>query len=112
MVWASNPEDTERAIGIVLPVGGAKSGCIMLTHFAFRSNRTLVVAPGVHIAGQLAKDFNPSNASMFYQKRRVLASAPYPDPVEIRGTTTNRADLERRPRCRCNGSCRPEVSFL
>lgn len=92
--YASNPEDTEREVGIVLPVGCGKSGCITLTPFAFRSNRTLVVAPGVHIAGQLAEDFNPSNASMFYQKCRVLAGAPYPEPVEIRGTTTNRADLD------------------
>lgn len=92
--YASNPEETEREVGIVLPVGCGKSGTITLAPFAFRSVRTLVVAPGVPIAGQLAADFNPSNASMFYQKCHVLAGAPYPEPVEIRGTTANRADLD------------------
>lgn len=91
--YASNLEETEREVGIVLPVGCGKSGTITLAPFAFRSSRTLVVAPGVPIAGQLAADFNPSNANMFYQKCRVLAGAPYPEPVEIRGTTTNRADM-------------------
>lgn len=92
--YAGNPEETEREVGIVLPVGCGKSGCITLTPFAFRSNRTLVVAPGLSIADQLAADFNPSNASMFYQKCQVLTGGPYPEPVEIRGTTTNRSDLE------------------
>jgi superfamily II DNA or RNA helicase len=92
--YASNPEETAREVGIVLPVGCGKSGCITLAPFAFRSNRTLVVAPGVHIAEQLAADFNPTNAGMFYQKCHVLVSGPYPEPVEIRGTTTNRADLD------------------
>jgi superfamily II DNA/RNA helicase len=53
-----------------------------------------VIAPGLAIAQQLAADFNPSNSAMFYQKCRVLADAPYPEPVEIRGTSTNRADIE------------------
>jgi len=92
--YASNPEDTEREVGIVLPVGCGKSGTITLAPFAFRSTRTLVVAPGVAIAAQLAADFNPSNASMFYQKCQVLAGGPYPEPVEIRGTTANRGDLD------------------
>lgn len=92
--YASNPEETEREVGIVLPVGCGKSGTITLAPFAFRSNRTLVVAPSVPIAGQLTADFNPSNPNMFYQKCQVLAGAPYPEPVEIRGTTTNRADLD------------------
>src|SRR5882757_8442762 len=92
--YASNPEETEREVGIVLPVGCGKSGCITLTPFAFRSNRTLVVAPGLSIADQLAADFNPSNAGMFYQKCQVLTGGPSPEPVDIRGTTTNRSDLE------------------
>src|SRR6202023_2748416 len=91
--YASNPEETEREVGIVLPVGCGKSGTITLAPFAFRSNRTLVVAPGVHIAAQLAADFNPTNTDMFYQKCQVLVGAPYPEPVEIRGTSTNRSDL-------------------
>ena len=31
---------------------------------------------------------------MFYQKCHVLTGGPYPEPVEIRGTTTNRTDLD------------------
>ena len=92
--YASNPEESDREVGIVLPVGCGKSGTITLAPFAFRSTRTLVVAPSVPIAGQLMADFNPSNPNMFYQKCQVLAGAPYPEPVEIRGTTTNRADLD------------------
>ena len=61
---------------------------------AFRANRALVVAPGVSIAGQLVADFDPSTSDMFYEKCHVLAGGPYPEPVEIRGTTTNRADLD------------------
>ncbi|MGL4208811.1 MAG: DEAD/DEAH box helicase family protein, partial [Candidatus Adiutrix sp.] len=45
-----------REVGIVLPVGCGKSGCITLTPFAFKSKRTLVVAPGINIADQLDKD--------------------------------------------------------
>ena len=39
----------EREVGIVLPVGCGKSGTIAITPFAFRSVRTLVVAPNVAI---------------------------------------------------------------
>ncbi|WP_324041111.1 DEAD/DEAH box helicase [Aeromonas caviae] len=84
----------EREFAVILPVGCGKSGSITISPFAFRSRRTLVIAPGVAIAQQLASDFDPSNPNMFYQKCAVLAGAPYPEPVEIRGTTTNRADLD------------------
>lgn len=85
---------SEREVGIVLPVGCGKSGCITLTPFAFQAKRVLVVAPGVSIANQLSEDFNPSNPTMFYQKCGVLAGGPFPEPVDIRGTTTNRTDLD------------------
>lgn len=84
----------EREVGIVLPVGCGKSGCITLAPFAFKSKRTLVVAPGLNIAGQLHKDFDPTKPDMFYIKCQVLKGAQYPEPVEIRGTTTNRGDLD------------------
>ncbi|HBP6436159.1 DEAD/DEAH box helicase [Pseudomonas paraeruginosa] len=84
----------EREFAVILPVGCGKSGSITISPFAFRSRRTLVVAPGVAIAQQLASDFDPSNPNMFYQKCAVLVGAPYPEPVEIRGMTTNRADLD------------------
>lgn len=93
-IFAANPDEQEREIGIVLPVGCGKSGCITLTPFAFKAKRTLVIAPSVPIADQLQKDFDPSRPDMFYIKCGVLDGQPYPEPVEIRGTTTNRADLE------------------
>jgi superfamily II DNA or RNA helicase/DNA-binding transcriptional MerR regulator len=84
----------EREAGVVLPVGCGKSGCIVLAPFALRSSRSLVVAPGVRIAEQLCKDFDPTKPGMFYLKTRALEGLPYPEPVEIRGTTTNRGDLD------------------
>lgn len=92
--FADENTPSEREVGIVLPVGCGKSGCITLTPFAFKSYRTLIVAPGVAIAQQLSDDFDPSNAEMFYQKCRVLKNPPYPEPAEIRGTTSNMTDLE------------------
>ncbi len=92
--FAANSEGQDREIGIVLPVGCGKSGCITLTPFAFKATRTLVIAPSVPIAEQLQKDFDPSRSDMFYIKCQVLDGQPYPEPVEIRGTTTNRTDLE------------------
>lgn len=92
--FAGEPDSEEREIGIVLPVGCGKSGCITITPFAFKAKRTLVVAPGLNIAGQLRDDFDPARPGMFYLKCGVLDGQPYPEPVEIRGTTTNPADLE------------------
>ncbi len=94
LAYASNAAESEREVGIILPVGCGKSGCITLAPFAFRSTRTLVVAPGLNIARQLAADFDPSNPNMFYRKCGVLVAPPFPEPVEIRGTATNRADLD------------------
>lgn len=84
----------EREVGIVLPVGCGKSGCITLAPFAFQSTRTLVIAPGLRIADQLHRDFDPTQPDMFYLKTQVLSEPPYPEPVEIRGDTTNRGDLD------------------
>lgn len=91
--FAATPGD-EREAGIVLPVGCGKSGCITLAPFAFRSQRTLVVAPGLKIAEQLYDDFHPGTSDMFYIKCGVLQGGPYPEPVEIRGTKNNRGDLD------------------
>ena len=92
--FAAEPNGEEREVGIVLPVGCGKSGCITLAPFAFCATRTLVVAPGVKIAEQLRDDFDPARQDMFYIKCGVLDSQPYPEPAEIRGTTTNPTDLE------------------
>jgi superfamily II DNA or RNA helicase len=93
-VHAQNLDANNREVGVVLPVGCGKSGCITLAPFAFQANRVLVVAPGLNIADQLARDFDPANPSMFYQKCRVITAQPYPEPVEIRGTTANLTDLD------------------
>jgi superfamily II DNA or RNA helicase len=90
--FADNPELKE--VSIVLPVGCGKSGCITITPFALKSVRVLVIAPNLHIAEQLYKDFNPSKPDMFYLKCRVLADNSFPEPAEIRSTTTNFFDLE------------------
>lgn len=87
-------ESAEREAGIVLPVGCGKSGCIALAPFAFGSHRCLVIAPGTRIADQLHRDFDPTQPRMFYVTTGALARPPYPEPVEIRGTTTNRGDLD------------------
>lgn len=84
----------EREIGVVLPVGCGKSGLITITPYALRARRVLVVAPGVNIAQQLSEDFDPTSPKFFYHKCSILEGPPYPEPVEIRGKTTNRADLE------------------
>lgn len=86
--------NAEREAGVVLPVGCGKSGCITLAPFAFGSIRTLVVAPGLRIAEQLYKDFDPTQPGMFYIKTNSLDGGPFPEPVEIRGDTTNRGDLD------------------
>ncbi|WP_439869665.1 DEAD/DEAH box helicase [Pseudomonas syringae] len=94
LAFATDSTQSDREVGVVLPVGCGKSGTITLTPFAFKSKRTLVIAPGLSIADQLEKEFNPSNPKMFYHKCKILIKAPYPEPVEIRGTTTNHSDLE------------------
>jgi superfamily II DNA or RNA helicase len=85
---------SSNEVGIILPVGCGKSGCITLAPFACRSRRTLVIAPGLKIATQLLKDFNISNPSMFYKKCDIEGMPPYPEPVDIRGKSTNLADLQ------------------
>ncbi|WP_027171563.1 DEAD/DEAH box helicase family protein [Methylobacterium sp. 10] len=86
--------ETDREAGVVLPVGCGKSGTIALAPFAFRSRRTLVVAPNLHIAQQLHNTFDPAKDDMFYRIRNVLNGGPWPELVEIRGTTANRSDLD------------------
>ena len=91
--YAQNGEAEEREVGIVLPVGCGKSGCIAISPFAFKARRALVVAPGLNIAQQLHDDFDPTQPDMFYVKCGVLSGQPYPEPVEIRGATSNLGDL-------------------
>jgi superfamily II DNA or RNA helicase len=83
-----------REAGVVLPVGCGKSGLITLAPFALKASRVLVIAPGLRIASQLLGDFNPTKPDMFYRKCAVLTGPEYPEPAEIRGTRTNRSDLD------------------
>jgi len=92
--FAESTTNDEREAGIVLPVGCGKSGCITLTPFAFSSQRTLVVAPGLKIAKQLYDDFDPTNPDMFYQKCSIVEGGPYPELVDIKGKSTNKGDLD------------------
>jgi len=83
-----------REVGIVLPVGCGKSGLIAISPFAVHSIRTLVIAPGLNIAGQLFADLDPTHAKFFYKKCAILANPPFPEPAEIRGASTNQTDLD------------------
>jgi superfamily II DNA or RNA helicase len=89
---AAEPDD--RELGVVLPVGCGKSGLLSITPFAFRARRALVVAPNVRIAQQLYADVNPTREEMFYRRVAALDGGPFPEPVQIRGRTTNLGDLE------------------
>lgn len=91
--YAADTGVTDREVGIILPVGCGKSGCIALAPFAFRAKRALVVAPGLTIANQLLRDFDPAQPQMFYIKSGSLPNGPFPELAEIRGTETNREDL-------------------
>src|SRR4051812_7597211 len=87
-------QDSDREVGLVLPVGCGKSGLITIAPFAVDAKRVLVIAPGLRIAGQLLKDFDPANPSMFYRKCEIISDSNFPEPAEIRGRATNQADLE------------------
>ncbi len=84
----------EKEIGIVLPVGCGKSGLIALTPFAYKANRVLIIAPFVKLAEQLHDDFDPTTGEIFYHKRQVVCDDSFAEPVLIRGTSVNMADLD------------------
>lgn len=86
--------NSDREVGVILPVGCGKSGLIAITPFAYASRRTLVVAPGLKIAEQLYNEVDPAHPENFYRKCLVIDGSTFPEPAEIRGTTTNRSDLD------------------
>src|SRR5690606_28069293 len=55
--------------------------------------RVLVIAPNLPITTQLMASVDPSSRRHFLQSRGVLQQ-PFPEPAEIRGTTTNTYDLD------------------
>lgn len=86
--------ENEREVGIIMPVGCGKSGLITISPFAFRARQVLVVAPNVQIAQQLYRDFDQTQTGRFYIRCGVLNGPEYPEPVEIRGRTTNLGDIQ------------------
>jgi superfamily II DNA or RNA helicase len=84
--------NAEREVSIILPVGCGKSGLIALTPFAVKSMRTLVIAPGVDIADQLLKDFDPTGHQCFYVRCGVLDGNTYPEAARVK--EANKADLD------------------
>lgn len=86
--------DGEREVGLILPVGCGKTGLITLTPFAFKAKRALVIAPFVKLADQILDNFRPPHPDFFYKKRHVLSDAPYPEPMLIRGKSSNVALLK------------------
>ena len=89
-----NSLNSKRELALVIPVGCGKSGLITLTPFAFKSRRTLVIAPGLKLADQLCADFAYDKPTLFYRRFNVLSGPVYPEPSEIRGLSTNRSDLD------------------
>ncbi|MEW6112907.1 MAG: DEAD/DEAH box helicase family protein, partial [Thermodesulfobacteriota bacterium] len=87
-------DENEREVGIIMPVGCGKSGLITISPFAFRARQVLVVAPNVQIAQQLYRDFDQTQTGRFYIKCGILNDPEYPEPVEIRGRTTNLSDIQ------------------
>lgn len=59
-----------------------------------QARKVLVIAPVLRIAAQLLADFNPTAPHMSYRKCAVLPGPEYQEPAEIRGTSTNRSDLD------------------
>ena len=51
----------DREVALVLPVGCGKSTLIAILPFAVHAGRALVIAPNLHIAGQLREEVNPTN---------------------------------------------------
>jgi superfamily II DNA or RNA helicase len=87
-------DSPEREVGIILPVGCGKSGLMAIAPFATNSIRVLVIAPSVRIAKQLLeKDLNSISEDLFYKKCNILDGS-YPEVAEIRGASSNAADLE------------------
>src|SRR5262249_20596943 len=84
-----------REIGVVLPVGCGKSGLIAIAPYAVGARRTLVIAPGTRIRGQLGDDLLSNSATNFYERCRVLRpSDNMPETVIVESGRVNRDDIQ------------------
>lgn len=89
----AQPEATQE-VGIVLPVGCGKSGLISITPFAAHSARTLVIAPGRKIRGQLGNDLRANSATNFYERFAVIsAEQELPETVIVESGRVNLDDI-------------------
>jgi superfamily II DNA or RNA helicase len=87
-------EGLAREVAVVLPVGCGKSGLISITPFAVQSRRTLVVAPGRKIRGQLGTDLRANSASNFFERFEVVpADAHLPETVIVESGRVNLDDI-------------------
>ncbi len=87
-------EGAAREVGIVLPVGCGKSGLISITPFAIKARRTLVIAPGRKIRGQLGNDLRSNSATNFYERFAVLPhDADFPETVIVQSGRVNADDI-------------------
>lgn len=86
--------NSERRVGIVLPVGCGKSGLIAITPYAIQARRVLVIAPGTRIRDQLGGDMKSSSPHNFYERCAILnADTPFPDAVIVASGTVNHDDI-------------------
>jgi len=87
-------EGAAREVGIVLPVGCGKSGLIAITPLAVRSRRTLVIAPGRKIRGQLSGDLRANSATNFYERFGVIPpDEELPETVIVESGRVNLDDI-------------------
>jgi len=83
-----------REVGIVLPVGCGKSGLIAITPLAARSRRTLVIAPGRKIRGQLSGDLRANSPTNFYERFGVMsANEELPETAIVESGRINVDDI-------------------
>lgn len=83
----------DREVALVLPVGCGKSTLIAILPFAVHAGRALVIAPNLHIAGQLREEVNPTNPDRnALHKRGVVPAGTFWESAVLSGAA-NASDL-------------------
>lgn len=90
--WAESRD--EREVSAILPVGAGKTGCIAITHLAFKSKKTLIVTPDLRINGQTLRNCIPTDPENFYLKYHILEPDYLPKVVDLRGQATTSSQVE------------------
>jgi hypothetical protein len=78
--YAAASDDDEREIGVVLPVGCGKSGCITLTPFAFRAHRAWSLRPEFRSPGNWSLTLIRRTRRCSIKNARSSPVAPIPSP--------------------------------